>query len=188
MDAGSIICYAKRLCGFGKQSVWLKEGGLLVHSHSRQHTSGIRIPTSFAAVVGEWGNVRKQVSTWAWKGGSIVVAKKHAGSQRYNLLDKTMRCSRCEAYVRTIIRIGKGIISLFARSSPLGLPLLVLPSSPTQFDSTGVRSGSIMQTIRQKHGGSRRISGRHPSVCEPDARPFSTGPKRVVDKQRRKTR
>jgi hypothetical protein len=82
----NLLC--QKALRFRKTKCVVKEGGLLVHSHSRQHTSGIRIPTSFAAVVGEWGNVRKQVSTWAWKGGSIVVAKKHAGSQRYNLLDK----------------------------------------------------------------------------------------------------
>jgi hypothetical protein len=42
----------------------VKEGGLLVPAHSRQLTSGIRIPTSFAAVVEEWGNanVKKEVS------------------------------------------------------------------------------------------------------------------------------
>ena len=93
----SLLC--QKALRFRKTKCVVKEGGLLVHSHSRQHTSGIRIPTSFAAVVGGWGNIRKQVSTWAWKRGSNVVAKKHASSQRYNLLDKTMRCSRCEAYV-----------------------------------------------------------------------------------------
>ena len=106
---GVILCPNSNGCGeynllrqkalqFRKTKCVVKEGGLIVPSHSRQHTSGIRIPTSFAAVVGEWGNVRKQVSAWAWKGGSIIVAKAHQGPGRCNLLEKTMRCSRCECY------------------------------------------------------------------------------------------
>jgi hypothetical protein len=111
---GVILCTNLDGCGeynllrqkavqFRKTKIVMKEGGLLVPSHSRQHTSGIPIPTSFAAVVGEWGNVRKQVSAWAWKGGSIIVAKAHQhkahqGPGRGTLLEKTMRCSRCECY------------------------------------------------------------------------------------------
>ena len=32
--------------------------GVDLSPHSRQHTNGIRIPTTFAAVVGEWGKNR----------------------------------------------------------------------------------------------------------------------------------
>ena len=67
-------------------------------SHSRQRMSGIRIPTLFPAVVGEWCNVKTQISTWAWKGGSSIIAKHHQGTRRCNLLDKAMRCSRCEYF------------------------------------------------------------------------------------------
>ena len=42
-------------------------------SHSRQHTNGIRIPTKFPAVPGEWDNVKAQFEGWAWKGGSILM-------------------------------------------------------------------------------------------------------------------
>jgi hypothetical protein len=76
-----------------------KEGKL---SHSRQHTHGIRIPTAISAVLGEWGNVKSQLCGWAWKGGSILVAKQfQSASKRSTLLDKTMRCSRCVPYETT---------------------------------------------------------------------------------------
>ena len=52
--------FRKTKCG-GKAGEYL--------SHSRQRVSGIRIPTLFPAVVGEWGNVKTEISTWAWKGG-----------------------------------------------------------------------------------------------------------------------
>jgi hypothetical protein len=70
--------------------------------HSRQHTYRIRIPTAFSAVLGEWGNLKSQLCGWAWKRGSILVAKKFQNSSNRstrNLLDKTLRCSRCESYV-----------------------------------------------------------------------------------------
>jgi hypothetical protein len=67
-------------------------------SHSRQRMSGIRIPTLFPAVVSEWWNVKTQISTWAWNGGSSIIAKHHQGTRRCNLLDKAMRCSRCEYF------------------------------------------------------------------------------------------
>ena len=92
----NLLC--QKALQFRKTKCVVKEGGLEVHSHSRQHTPGIRIPTSFVAVVGEWGNVRKQVSTWAWNGGSIIVANHQYGPNRYSLLDKIMRCHRCDAY------------------------------------------------------------------------------------------
>ena len=63
-----------------------------------------------------------------------------------------------------------------------------MPFSPTQFDSTGVRTGICLETIRQKHTGSRRITGRHPPTCEPDSRPFAIGPTRVVNKAQNGTR
>jgi hypothetical protein len=111
---GIVLCPNSDGCGeynllrqkslqFRKTKCVVKEGELLVPSHSRQHTSGIRIPTQFAAVVGEWDNVRKQVSGWAWNGGSIIVAKKHQGPGRCNLLEKTMRCSRCVAYAPSFV-------------------------------------------------------------------------------------
>ncbi len=68
-------------------------------SHSRQHTNGIRIPTKFPAVPGELDNVKAQIEGWAWKRGSILISKHHQGTARSDLLQKTMRCSRCEPYV-----------------------------------------------------------------------------------------
>ena len=161
-------------------------------THSRQHTHGIRIPTKFTAVMGEWDNVKAQISGWAWKGGSILVSKHHQGIGRSVLQDKTMRCSRCEPYVTTSSGVVEVCINIFAHccrllvvhnSVGLGLPLSPFP--PTQFDSTGVRTGICLDTLRQKHTGLRRITGRHPSTCEPDSRPFSIGPTRVVNKTRK---
>ena len=88
----------------------------------------------------------------------------------------------------TIISNAKGITTLVVPCFLTLRLITFIALTLTQFDSTGVRPGLIMQTIRQQHGGARRISGRHPSVCEPDSRPFSTGHKNVVDKQSRKTR
>jgi len=79
--------FRKTKCG-GKAGEYL--------SHSRQRVSEIRIPTLFPAVVGEWGNVKTEISTWAWKGGSSIISKHHQNTKRFNLLDKVMRCSRCE--------------------------------------------------------------------------------------------
>jgi hypothetical protein len=100
----NLLC--QKAVQFRKTKCGLKEGGLLVHSHSRQHTPGIRIPTSFAAVVGEWDNVRKQVATWAWNGGAIIVANHQQGLRRHNLLDKIMRCSRCDGYAPPLEKVA----------------------------------------------------------------------------------
>jgi len=66
--------------------------------HSRQHTNGIRIPTTFAAVLGEWGNVKAQICNWAWKGGSVIVSRHSQGTKRSNILDNTLRCVRCDPF------------------------------------------------------------------------------------------
>ncbi len=83
---------------FRKTKCAAKEGGLPLNFHSRQRTNGIRIPTSFAAIAGEWDNVKKEVSSWAWKGGSIIVAHHFQSAERCTLFEKTMRCTRCEPY------------------------------------------------------------------------------------------
>ena len=164
---GVILCPNEDGCGeynllcqkavqFRKTMFAGKDGGLPVSAHSRQRTYGIPIPTLFAATAGEWDNVKKQLASWAWKGGSIIVAH-HFQKTGLTLLDRTMRCTRCEPY----------------------------RGPPTQFDATGVRPATLLQNIRQKHWGGSRISVRHPSVYEPDARPFLTGCKSVVDKARR---
>jgi hypothetical protein len=104
-------------------------------SYSRQHTHGIRIPTKFPAVMGEWGNVKAQISGWAWKGGSILVSKHHQGIGRSVLQDKTMRCSRCEPYVTTssgVVEVST-FLQIFVDYS---ITLLGLPLSPCLFPHT----------------------------------------------------
>ena len=72
--------------------------GVDLSPHSRQHTNGIRIPTTFAAVLGEWGNVKAQICSWAWKGGSVLASKHFQGTKRLNVLDNTLRCVRCDTF------------------------------------------------------------------------------------------
>ena len=72
--------------------------GVDLSPHSRQHTNGIRIPTTFAAVLGEWGNVKAQICSWAWKGGSVLASKHFQGTKRSNVLDNTLRCVRCDTF------------------------------------------------------------------------------------------
>ena len=105
-----ILCPISDSCGdsnllrqtpklFRKTKCGGKEGEL--SGHSRQHTQGIRIPTSFSAVLSEWVNVKSQLCGWAWNGGTILVAKHFQSTERSNLIDKSMRCSRCEPYATT---------------------------------------------------------------------------------------
>ena len=112
-------------------------------SHSRQHTYGIRIPTKFPAVAGEWGNVKAQITGWAWKGGSILVSKHHQGIAQSDLL-QTMRCSRCEPYVTTSsgvvevsiflqIVVDLRLVHLFVRFNPHHL-LLAHSLTPLESD------------------------------------------------------
>ena len=75
-----------------------KEEGLPLSPHSRQRTYGILIPTAFEAIPGEWENVKQEVSSWAWNGGSIIVAHHFQHTKRGTLFEKTMRCTRCEPY------------------------------------------------------------------------------------------
>ncbi len=143
--------------------------GLHLSPHSRQRTNGIRIHTTFAAVLGDWDNVKSQICNWAWKGGSVLVSRHSKGTKRSNLLDTTLRCVRCDPFkfsnfydfqIFTTFATFK-FLPLFYHSVRKYLLPFPLPLH-TQFDSTGLRSGISLKTIREKHGGLHRISGRHP--------------------------
>jgi hypothetical protein len=160
--SGEYNLLSRKAVRFRKTMYEGKVGGLPVSSHSRQRTYGIPIPTLLDAIAGEWDNVKQQLASWAWKGGCIIVAKHHQKTG-WNVLDKTMRCSRGEPYQPYRDR-------------------------PIQFDATGVRPATLLKNIRQKHRGRTRISVRHPLVLEPNSRPFSTGLEPVVEKARRPTK
>ena len=107
---GVILCPNEDGCGeynllrqkaqqFRKTKCAGKEGCLSLSSHSRQRTYGILIPTAFEAIPGKWDNVKQEVASWAWKGGSIIVVHHlQTNHKRGTLFEKTMRCTRCEPY------------------------------------------------------------------------------------------